>query len=174
MSLASAEDEIPLDGTFQLFLRQHQDFFADLRLPAGRVRAGACSALRRCRLRRHHGGLCEPVALLCLIGMILSANLVGLPVPGAPHLVLDLSTGIQGRQLVANTVIKPVEQCMDGVCEGTAIGIDQVGAIEAGLEIRESKPGCLDIATLDEILDGEGLCLHPLFGGNERRGVTQF
>ena len=39
-------------------------------------------------------GLCEPVGRLCLIGMILSADLVGLPVPGAPHLVLDLSTGI--------------------------------------------------------------------------------
>ena len=80
--------------------------------------------------------LCEPVALLCLIGMILSANLVGLPVPGAPHLVLDLSTGIQGCQLVADTIIKPVEQCMHGVRKGTTIGIYQVGAIEAGSEIR--------------------------------------
>ena len=75
---------------------------------------------------------------------------------------------------MADTVIKPVEQCMHGVRKGTAIGIDQVGTIEAGLKIFQCKPGRLDISTLDEILDGEGFCLHPLFGGNKRRGVTQF
>jgi hypothetical protein len=56
--------------------------------------------------------------------MILSADLVGLPIPGAPHFVLYLSTGIQGSQLVADMVIEPVEQRTHSVREGTAIGID--------------------------------------------------